>query len=297
MKEKELDVLEKLIEGEIEDKDKKRVVNKLFISQIIVAVILLILLIISLANIRRSILFSYLVFNNTAIIPVFLYSTLSIGFCYTVGVIMVYLIGKNDLNIIRKLAKIYQKIDLVRFIDLILSAGFFVIVFIFTPCNVIGDSMNDTLKNGDRVVTTDLFYSTPKKGDIVTFDCSNYVNSNSTLFIKRVVATKDSYIEYDSTNLTLSVDGEVCVYDIDTKEYARIYLTANDIYKVSDLTSAILYQEYEKSFTMPKGKALVFGDNRNNSRDSEEFGAISTKDIFGHVLFRFGKGIETNIIY
>ena len=114
MKEKELDVLEKLIEGKIEDKDKKRVVNKLFISQIIVAVILLILLIISFANIRRSILFSYLVFNNTAIIPVFLYSTLSIGFCYTVGVIMVYLIGKNDLNIIRKLAKIYQKLDILQ---------------------------------------------------------------------------------------------------------------------------------------------------------------------------------------
>ena len=46
---------------------------------------------------------------------------------------------------------------------------------------------------------------------------------------------------------------------------------------------------------MPEGKVLVFGDNIGNSRDSEEFGVISAKDNFAHLLFRIGKKVDTNI--
>lgn len=299
-KEKEKDILDKLIDNEFDDNDKKKLKNKLFIYQFIALIIVSILLIISYANIKRSVLFSYLVFNNTFIIPIFLYVSLTIFFFYTTGILLYYLLSKDNLDSLKSLAKIYQKFDLVRFIDLIIGIGFFIIVFIFTPCNVIGDSMNDTLKNGDRVITTDMFYTEPNKGDIVTFDCSNYVRSNSTLFIKRVIAKNGSKVEYNSENLTLSIDGEVKVFDIDSFEYTRIYLTSFDTYSVFELNNTLLgekYKEIDKSFTMPKGKALVFGDNRGNSRDSEEFGAISTKDIFGHVLFRFGNKIEEEILY
>ena len=294
------DILDKLIDDEIIEEDKIKVKNKLLVSQVIEGLIALFLLIISLANVKRSILFSYLVFNNTAIIPFFLYISLTLFFCYTLGIIIYYILCKNDINLIKGLAKLYQKLDIARFVDAIIGIGFFIIVFLFTPCNVVGDSMNDTLHNGDRVITTDLFYYEPNVGDIVTFDCSNYVRSNSTLFIKRVIAKDGSKVEYDSEKLTLSIDGEVKVYDIDSFEYTRMYLTANDMYSVFDLTYSLLgdkYKEIEKEFVMPKGKVLVFGDNRANSRDSEEFGAISTKDIFGHVLFRIGKRIETDIIY
>ena len=51
--------------------------------------------------------------------------------------------------------------------------------------------MNDKLQNGNRVITTDLFYFETKNGDIVTFGCSNYVKSNTMLYIKRVIASKD----------------------------------------------------------------------------------------------------------
>ncbi len=296
-KEKELDVLDKLIEDDFKEEDRKKLDWKLLFSQIIVAVIILILLIISFVNTRRSVLFSYLVFNNTAIIPMFLFTTLIIGFIYTLSVIMVYVIARKEIGTLKSLVKIYKKLDLVRFVDFLLGFAFFVIVFVITPCNVIGDSMNDTLTSGDRVMTTDLFYGEPNVGDIITFDCSNYVKSDTMLYIKRVIAKNGSKIEYDATNLTISVDGKVEVYDINSIEYARIYLTANDICNVFDLTIEMLTKSYDKSFVMPKGKVLVFGDNRGNSRDSEEFGAISTSDIFGHVLFRFGEKISTKIIY
>lgn len=296
-KAQEKDVLDKLIDNELEEKYKKKIDVKLFYGQIAMAVILFILLIISFINVRRTVLFSYLVFNNTMIIPIFLYITLILGLCYTLCIILMYIFGKKEGSMLITTAKLYKKCDLIRFIDLLLGFAFFVIVFIITPCNVVGDSMNDTLENGNRVVTTDLFYTEPKNGDIVTFDCSNYVKSSPMLYIKRVIASKDSNISYDANKMTISVDGKEEVFGIDTKEYARIYLTATDKYDVFDLTNEILLNaEVEYSFVMPKGKALVFGDNRSNSRDSEEFGAISTKDIFGHVLFRFGKKIEKQIL-
>lgn len=297
-KEKEIDVLDKLIENNLEDKDKKKVRFKLFYSQIIVAIITLILLIISFLNVKRSILFSYLVFNSTIIIPIFLYTALTIGFMYLIGLIIYYILSKEDLEKLKFLALIYKKLDLIRFIDLLIGYAFFMIVFIITPCNVVGDSMNNTLKSGDRVLTTDLFYIKPNNGDIVTFDCSNYVHSTPTLFIKRVVANEGSKIKYDPRTLTLYVNGSEVAYSIDTVEYSRMYFTALDIYNVfefNELDKSKL--EYENEFVMPKGKALVFGDNRGNSNDSEEYGAISTKDIFGHVLFRFGKKIEEDILY
>lgn len=299
-KEKELDVLDKLIENNLEDKDKKKVRFKLFYNQIIVALITLILLIISFLNVKRSILFSYLVFNSTIIIPIFLYSTLTIGFIYLMGLIIYYILSKEDIEKLKLLANIYKKLDLVRFIDLLVGGAFFLIVFIATPCNVVGDSMNDTLNNGDRVLTSDLFYS-PNIGDIITFDCSNYVHTEPTLFIKRVVAKEGSKIKYDSRTLILYVDDNEAAYSIDTIEYSRMYFTALDLYTVFELKALSFNElnelEYENEFVMPKGKVLVFGDNRGNSNDSEEYGAVSTKDIFGHVLFRFGKKIEENILY
>ena len=300
-KEKEYDILDNLINDKYEDIDKKKLNFKFLISPIITLIIISILLITSFVNVKRSILFSYLVFNNTMLIPLFLYTTLVLAFLYTLFVIIIYLTTKKEISALKLLAKIYKKADLIRFIDLLLASAFFMIVFIITPCNVIGDSMNDTLVDGNRVLTTDLFYDNPKIDDIVTFDCTNYVKSQTMLYIKRVVASKDAKIEYDEENMTILVNGEEKVFDINTLEYVRIYLTANDLYNVFELnnmsTSEILALDYEKSFIMPNGKALVFGDNRGNSRDSEEFGAISTKDIFGHVLFRFGNKIETKIKY
>ena len=83
-KEKEKDILDKLIDNEFDDNDKKKLKNKLFVYQFIALIIVSILLIISYANIKRSVLFSYLVFNNTFIIPIFLYVSLTIFFFYTI---------------------------------------------------------------------------------------------------------------------------------------------------------------------------------------------------------------------
>ncbi len=281
--------------------DKKQLNFKLFISQIIISIILLIIIIICFLNTKRIILFSYLIFNNNFIIPLMIFITSILGFLCTTTISLFYYFFKENKNYLKNLINIYKKIDLIKFVDLLLCFLFFIIVFIITPCNVEGDSMNDTLKSKDKIITTDLFYNEPNIGDIVTFDCSNYTNSDPRLYIKRILAKNGSKINYDSHNMTILINDKEEIFDVTSKEYAIIYLTSNDIYDIFELnklkTEEILSFDIKDEFYMPKNKALVFGDNRANSMDSDDFGAISTKDIFGHVLFRIGKKIEENILY
>ena len=300
-KEKRMDILDKLIEDKLEENDEKLVRFKLFTFQIISLVIILFLLIVSVLNVRRSILFSYLVFSSTSLIPLVLYISFLLAFLYTAGVIITYVHTKNDNYLLKKLAKVYKKLDLVRFIDIVLGVAFFIIVFVITPCNVEGDSMNDTLQSGNRVITTDIFYFEPKNNDIITFDCSNYIESSPKLYIKRVIASKNSKVEYIPDRSTLIVDGKEVAYNISTIDYGRMYLTATGASTNEGLLDIPiefwLSFEIKNEFIMPEGKVLVLGDNRGNSLDSRRLGAISTKDIFGHVLFRIGAPIETNIRY
>lgn len=119
-KKKKIDILDKLIEGNIEQKDLKLVRFRLFILQIICFIIVLFLLTVNFLNVWRSIVFSYLVFKTTALIPCVLYVSLLLAFLYTSMIIIFYSLSYKDENLLRKLAKIYKKFDLIRFIDLIL---------------------------------------------------------------------------------------------------------------------------------------------------------------------------------
>ena len=118
--------------------------------------------------------------------------------------------------------------------------------------------MNDKLQNGNRVITTDLFYFEPKNGDIVTFSCSNYIKSNTMLYIKRVIASKGSKVTYNPEKQTISVNWKKEVYDINCIEYGRIYLTSLGKYNVFELNEisidAWLSYDIKNEFIMPEEK-------------------------------------------
>ena len=137
--------------------------------------------------------------------------------------------------------------------------------FIFEPVRVDGDSMNDTLVDGEIMITTkyDYLFSEPNRFDVVI---CHYPGRGNTNFVKRIVGVGGDVVEIREGYLY--VNGE---------KYAEPYIT-ND-YRVNWGSNGYSFGPY----TVPEGMYFVMGDHRNNSNDSRAQGAISRDMIIGHV--------------
>ena len=137
-------------------------------------------------------------------------------------------------------------------------------VFFFRLVDVVGDSMNPTLENADKMVVSDLFYK-PKQGDIVIFRKDEY---KPEALVKRVIATEGQTVEIDFNKGRVYVDGVL----LDEPYIAEP--TRNQI----DLTGTQV---------VPEGCVFVMGDNRNESADSRDsrIGMVDERLIIGKVLF------------
>lgn len=137
--------------------------------------------------------------------------------------------------------------------------------FIFRVIGVVGYSMEPTLQDKDKIITTNLFY-TPQQGDIVVLRKESF---DSKPIVKRVIATAGQTIDIDFSAGVVYVDGLAL-----TEDY-----TAAPTNKELDFKGEI---------TVPDGCVFVMGDNRNKSTDSrdERIGCVDTRYIIGKVLFR-----------
>ena len=139
-----------------------------------------------------------------------------------------------------------------------------IFVFLFRLVDVVGDSMNPTLENGDKMVVSNLFY-TPKQGDIVIFRKDDF---KETALVKRVIATEGQTVEIDFYRGEVYVDGVL----LDEPYIAEP--TRNQI-------------DFKGAMVVPEGCVFVMGDNRNNSTDSRDsrIGMVDTRMIIGKVMF------------
>ncbi len=140
-----------------------------------------------------------------------------------------------------------------------------VFVFFFRIVDVVGDSMNPTLIDGDKLLVSDVLY-TPKQGDIVIFRKDEY---KPEALVKRVIATEGQTIDIDFDRGRVYVDGEL----LDEPYIAE--LTKNQL-------------DFQGPQTVPEGCVFVMGDNRNASSDSRraEIGMVDERLIVGKVLLR-----------
>lgn len=140
------------------------------------------------------------------------------------------------------------------------------LTFIFRGFTVDGESMMNTLLNGDKVAVVRWKY-VPTSGDVVVI---KHGEKFSKPLIKRIIATEGQTLKINFSDGSVIVDG-VKLNETYIKE--RMWLRGNAV-----IPSVI-----------PQGKCFVMGDNRNNSSDSRDkvIGLIPNEDIVGKAKFVF----------
>ena len=137
--------------------------------------------------------------------------------------------------------------------------------FCFRIVEVDGSSMNPTLWDAERLITSRIAY-TPQRGDIVIIN--RYTKEP---LVKRIVAVGGDRLRIDEDGGGVYVNGE----------------------KLDEpYTQGVTYPLYfgTEEQVVPEGCVFVMGDNRQNSTDSrymEEVGFVKESDLIGKAVFRF----------
>ena len=173
--------------------------------------------------------------------------------------------------------------DKPRFIDWVFDiAEMFVFVlavvilltsFIFRHSIVEGQSMMNTLADGDHLIISSLFY-TPERGDIIVFE--DYSTSLRKAVVKRVIGLPGETVEVRMNELN-----EITVY-INGKLFEEDYAyNAKDCY--------VDQSSFNKPILVGENEIFVMGDNRYHSTDSRasSVGPISIDSILGKAIVRF----------
>ena len=137
--------------------------------------------------------------------------------------------------------------------------------FVIQKVEVDGPSMNTTLKTGQQLMVQKVSYhfTDPKRGDIVVFQPPGY--EDDTLYIKRVIGVPGDRVQI--------IDGYIY---LNGKKYD------DPQWREEILDPGIAGEEV----TVGEGEYFVVGDNRNDSTDSREFGAVEKSRIMGEAVLR-----------
>lgn len=172
----------------------------------------------------------------------------------------------------------------VLYIALIVGLFFVVDRYFYTPVTVDGNSMEETLSDGDYLLLNQ--FSEIERFDIVIFptgDSDPATESEEKLYVKRIIGMPGDTVEYEGDKLILN--GEAVEEE---------YLDYSADYNYASFSLETLFGVPE----VPKGHYFVLGDNRKvgGSLDSREFGFIESEQVLGKVSLRYWPLTDFGII-
>lgn len=175
------------------------------------------------------------------------------------------------------------------FIDIIetivVAAAIFVVVYLFLlqPHQVRGSSMEPNLSDGQYILTDKISYrfDDPRRGDIVIFKAPVDENFD---YIKRIIALPGETISI--------IDGEIIIKNDDNPQGFKL----EEPYSINGAISPGTQLSNGVEIKMEEDRYFVFGDNRNQSFDSREWGKLPRENIIGKGWLRYWPLSEISII-
>lgn len=133
-----------------------------------------------------------------------------------------------------------------------------------------GFSMIPTLQNGEYILVNRLAYKTgqPARGDIIVFSLPA---DNGQDLIKRVIGLPGETVHVS--------DGSVTINGVKLQE---TYIAQDPL--------------YFGDWIVPEGNLFVLGDNRNDSRDSHQWGLLPLENVIGKSVLIYWPQSEWQII-
>ena len=146
--------------------------------------------------------------------------------------------------------------DWVKAIVIAIFIAFLIRQFVFAFFQVSGESMDNTLSNGERVLVDKVpyYFHQPQYGDILVFR-----ESSTEDWIKRVIGRPGDTIEFKGGNLY------------------RNGVKISEPYLKEHMSPPGDFGPYK----IPAGKLFLMGDNRNVSKDSREIGPVNISQVVG----------------
>ena len=218
----------------------------------------------------------------------------------------------------------FEILDWFTFLSVSLMAIFVVFLFFILPSDVSQGSMTPTLEDGNRIVVYHFNYEA-QLNDIVIIKITQeeFPELNDSYFYKKKTTCPlifeflnddcitsivlDQYYEpimLDAIYFVKRVAGVAgdTVTFIEADDYAdgfsdvnkRYFIQINDeiyqnpyneIYEFTYIQKEII-EEGLVNQIIPENKLIVFGDNKNNSTDSKNFGVVEHESIMGKVIFK-----------
>ena len=174
--------------------------------------------------------------------------------------------------------------------------------FIVEPFRIPSASMMPTLLIGDFILVNKFDYGIrlpvinskivdngkPERGDIIVF---RYPEDPSIPFIKRVVGVPGDHLSYYNKTLYIndiemeqSINGRYVGQGAGKEHDGKSWRHE----MLGDVNHEILVDTYRPSSSfeiiVPEGKYFVFGDNRDNSKDSRYWGFVPDENLVGRAF-------------
>lgn len=174
--------------------------------------------------------------------------------------------------------KLWDVIETIMYCLVALVFAYLIVTFVGQRTVVDGESMYNTLNDGDNIIVDKLSYTfgEPERFDIIVFPHFDAIRGEEVYYIKRIIGMPGETLQIkDGLIYLIDENGEETMLD----ESYGYYM--NGLQMQSGVAASPV--------TIPEGHYFVLGDNRNNSRDSRDasVGFVNGEDIMGKAWLRF----------